>query len=44
VEETIRFLKQSYQLEDIRVLTYVKLQNMMALVTAVAYSRWPIWG
>lgn len=37
VEETIRFLKQSYQLEDIRVLSYVRLQNMMAILTAVAY-------
>jgi hypothetical protein len=37
VEETIRFLKQSYQLEDIRLLTYVRLQNMMALLMAVAY-------
>lgn len=37
IEETIRFLKQSYQLEDIRLLTYVRLQNMMALVMAVAY-------
>jgi hypothetical protein len=37
VEETIRFLKQSYQLEDIRVLRYVRLQNMMALLMAVAY-------
>jgi len=37
VEETIRFLKQSYQLEDIRVLTYVRLQNMTALLMAVAY-------
>ncbi len=37
VEETIRFLKQSYQLEDIRLLTYVRLQNMMAILMAVAY-------
>ena len=37
VEETIRFIKQSYQLEDVRVLTYRRLQNMMALVLAVAY-------
>ena len=37
VEETIRFLKQSYRLEDIRLLTYTRLQNMMVLVTAVAY-------
>lgn len=37
VEETIRFIKQSYQLEDIRLLTYIRLQNMMALVMAAAY-------
>jgi len=37
VEETIRFLKQSYQLEDIRLLTYVRLQNIMAILMAVAY-------
>ena len=37
IEETIRFIKQSYQLEDVRVLTYTRLQNMMALVLAVAY-------
>jgi hypothetical protein len=37
VEETLRFIKQSYQLEDVRVLTYRRLQNMMALVLAVAY-------
>jgi hypothetical protein len=37
VEETIRFLKQSYRIEDIRVLTYTRLQNMIVLVTAVAY-------
>lgn len=37
IEETIRFIKQSYQLEDVRVLTYRRLQNMMALVLAAAY-------
>jgi hypothetical protein len=37
VEETIRFLKQSYQLEDIRVLTYERLRNLAALVLGVAY-------
>jgi len=37
IEETIRFIKQSYRLEDVRVLTYTRLQNMMALVLAVAY-------
>ena len=37
IEETIRFIKQSYDLEDIRVQSYRRLQNMMALVLAVAY-------
>jgi len=34
VEETIRFLKQSYHLEDIRVLTYESLKNLVMLVFA----------
>jgi hypothetical protein len=38
VEETIRYLKHSYQLEDIRLLGFVRLQTMMALVMAAAYS------
>jgi hypothetical protein len=37
VEETIRFLKQSYQLEDLRVLSYERLRNLAALVMATAY-------
>jgi len=37
IEETIRFLKQSYRVEDIRLLTYHRLQNMMAILMAVAY-------
>lgn len=37
IEETIRFVKQSYKVEDIRVQTYTRLQNMMALVCAAAY-------
>jgi hypothetical protein len=37
VEETIRFIKQSYQLEDIRLLTYERLRNMASLVVATAY-------
>jgi hypothetical protein len=37
IEETIRFIKQSYNLEDIRLLTYRRLQNMMALVLAATY-------
>jgi hypothetical protein len=37
IEETIRFVKQSYRLEDIRVLTYDRLRNMMGLVLAASY-------
>jgi hypothetical protein len=37
IEETIRFVKQTYDLENIRVLRYVRLQNMMALLLAVFY-------
>lgn len=37
IEETIRFIKQTYDLENIRVLRYVRLQNMMALLLAVFY-------
>jgi hypothetical protein len=37
VEEAIRFIKQSYRLEDIRLLSYGRLQNMMALVLAAVY-------
>ncbi len=37
VEETIRFIKQTYDLENIRILRYARLQNMMALLLAVFY-------
>lgn len=37
VEETIRFIKQSYNLEDIRLLTYERLRTMAVLVMAVAH-------
>jgi hypothetical protein len=37
IEETIRFIKQSYRLEDIRVLDYERLKNLVALVLAAAY-------
>jgi hypothetical protein len=37
IEETFRFIKQSYHLEDIRVLKYQRLKNLVILVTAVAY-------
>jgi hypothetical protein len=36
IEETIRFVKQSYEFEDIRVLTYRRLKNLAVLVMAVA--------
>lgn len=37
IEETIRFMKQSYNLEDIRLLKYRSLRNMVAIVLAVTY-------
>lgn len=37
VEDAIRFVKQSYNLEDVRVLTYRRLKNMVALLLAVIY-------
>jgi hypothetical protein len=37
VEDTIRFIKQSYELEDIRVMTYERLKNMAVLVLAASY-------
>jgi hypothetical protein len=37
IEETIRFMKQSYQLEDVRLLSYERLRNLMSLLTAVMY-------
>lgn len=42
VEETIRFIKQSYDIEDIRVLTYDRLKNMAVLVLAASYFA-AIW-
>ena len=37
VEDTIRFIKQCYDFEDIRVLTYKRLKNMATLVLAASY-------
>ena len=37
IEDVIRFIKQSYRLEDMRCLTYRRLQALMVLVTAAAY-------
>ena len=37
IEGTFRFVKQSYNLEDIRVMKYQRLKNLVILVTAAAY-------
>lgn len=37
VEETIRYVKQSYNLEDIRLLRYSHLKNMAGIVLATVY-------
>jgi len=37
IEETIRFIKTGYELEDVRVLRYRGLQNLMPLVLAAIY-------
>ncbi len=44
VEETIRFIKQSYDIEDIRVMTYRRLQNMVVLANAVAFFTASVIG
>lgn len=37
IEETVRFIKQSYDLEDVRVLTYRRLKTIAALVLAASF-------
>ena len=37
IEDVIRFVKQSYRLEDMRCLIYRRLQALMVLVTAAAF-------
>ena len=37
VEETIRFVKQAYELEDVRLLRFGRLKAMVAIASAVAY-------
>jgi len=37
IEETFRFVQQSYNLEDIRGMKYRRLKNLVVLVTAAAY-------
>jgi len=44
IEETFRFVKQSYPAEDIRVLRYPRLKKRVVLVTAVAFFAAPFLG
>jgi hypothetical protein len=44
VEETIRFIKQGYNLEDLRVLDYDRLKNLVAIVLAVAFFAGTVLG
>ena len=37
IEDTLRFAKQSYDLEDVRVLSYQSLKNMMAMALLAMY-------
>lgn len=37
IEETIRFIKQCYGLENVRLLTYESLQNLMPIALAATY-------
>ena len=36
-EECYRYIKQSYNLEDIRVRSYIAIRNLTAIVNAIAY-------
>ncbi len=36
-EEVYRYIKQSYNLEDIRVRSYIAIRNIVVLVNAIAY-------
>lgn len=44
IEETLRFAKQTYQIEDVRVLRYNRLRNLVVLVTAVMYFTFVVLG
>ena len=43
-EETIRFGKQSYQIEDVRVMSYERLRNMFCLVMAAMFFTSVVLG
>ena len=42
IEDALRYIKQCYHLEDLRVLTYQRLKNMVAILLAAVYfaSTW----
>ena len=42
VEEAIRFVKQSYGFENIRVMSYARIRNMASIVLASVYSA-TVW-
>jgi hypothetical protein len=44
IEETIRFGKQCYALEDVRVLRYQRLRNLMVLVVAAMFFASVVLG
>jgi len=44
IEETLRFAKQSYQLEDVRVLGYQSLKNMMAMALLAMFFTMTFLG
>jgi len=44
IEETIRYMKQCYNVEDVRVLKYARLRNIVVLVTCVMYFACVVLG
>jgi hypothetical protein len=44
IEDAIRLTKQSYRLEDVRVLTYDRLRNLVVLVTAALFFTCVVLG
>ena len=44
IEETLRFAKQSYKLEDVRVMSYQSLKNMMAMALLAMFFTMTFLG
>jgi len=44
IEETIRYAKQCYNVEDVRVLAYERLRNMVVLVTCAMFFAAVVLG